>query len=89
MARRVLMAEVSGGRVLGRPRLGWMGGVKVTLGNRGVTVKAARQCKRVESPAEYVTECVSSGHFASHCALSNCPPVLWWLSPGEGWDAVT
>ena len=24
MARRVLMAEVSGGRVRGRPRLGWM-----------------------------------------------------------------
>ena len=29
MARRVLMAEVSGGRVRGRPRLGWMDGVKV------------------------------------------------------------
>ena len=24
MARRVLMAEVSGGRVRGRPKLGWM-----------------------------------------------------------------
>ena len=29
MARRVLMAEVSGERVRGRPRLGWMDGVKV------------------------------------------------------------
>ena len=29
MARRVLMAEVSGGRVRGRPRLGWMDCVKV------------------------------------------------------------
>ena len=29
MARRVLMTEVSGGRVRGRPRLGWMDGVKV------------------------------------------------------------
>ena len=29
MARRVLMAEVSGGRVRGRPRLGWIDGVKV------------------------------------------------------------
>ena len=28
LARRVLMAEVSGGRVRGRPRLGWMDGVK-------------------------------------------------------------
>ena len=33
--RRALMAEVSGGRVRRRPRLRWMDGVKVTLGNRG------------------------------------------------------
>ena len=39
MARRVLMAEVSGGRVRGRPRLGWMDGVKVAFGNRGVKVE--------------------------------------------------
>ena len=38
MARRVFMTEVSGGRVRGRPRLGWMDGVKVALGNRGMTV---------------------------------------------------
>ena len=43
MARRVLMAEVSGGWVRGRPRLGWMDGVKVVLGSRGMTVEAARQ----------------------------------------------
>ena len=42
----VLMAEVSGGRVRGRPRLGWMDGVKVALGNRGMTVEAARQCAK-------------------------------------------
>ena len=41
MARRVLMAEVSG-----RPTLGWMDGVKVALGNRGMTVEAARQCSK-------------------------------------------
>ena len=46
MARRVLMAEVSGGRVRGRPRLGWMDGVRVALGNRGITVEAARQCAK-------------------------------------------
>ena len=46
IARRVLMAEVSGGRVRGRPRLGWMDGVKVALGNRGMTVEAARQCAK-------------------------------------------
>ena len=38
-----VMTEVSGGRVRGGPRLGWMDGVKVILGNRGVTVEAARQ----------------------------------------------
>ena len=43
MARRVLMAKVSRGRVRGRPRLGWMDCVKVALGNRGMTVEAARQ----------------------------------------------
>ena len=31
ISRRVLMAEVSGGRVQGRPSSGWMDGVKVAL----------------------------------------------------------
>ena len=59
MARRVLMAEVSGGRVRGRARLGWMDGVNVALGNRGMTVEAARQCakaRKEENPGTYVTE---------------------------------
>ena len=63
MARRVLMAEVNGGRVRGRPRLGWVDGLKVALGNRGITVQtavqAARECagsESVESPGTYVTE---------------------------------
>ena len=42
MARRVLMAEVSGGRARGRPRLSWMDGLKVALGNRGMILVAAR-----------------------------------------------
>ena len=46
MARRLLMAQVSGGWVRGTPRLGWMDGVKVALGNRGMTVEAARQCAK-------------------------------------------
>ena len=41
MAGRVLMAEVSGGRIRGRQRLGWMDGVNVALGSRGMTVEAA------------------------------------------------
>ena len=32
--------------IRGRPRLGWMDGVKVALGNRGMTVEAARQCAK-------------------------------------------
>ena len=46
MARRMLMAEVSEGRVRSRPRLGWMNGVKVALRNREMTVEAARQCAK-------------------------------------------
>ena len=46
MARRVLMAEVSGGWVRGRPRFGWMDGVKVALGSRGMTAEDARQCAK-------------------------------------------
>ena len=40
------MAEVSGERVRARPRLGWKDGVKVALGNRGMTVEAAQQCAK-------------------------------------------
>ena len=44
LARRVLTAEVSGGRVRGRPRLGWMDGVNMALVKGGMTVEAGRQC---------------------------------------------
>ena len=50
LARRVLMTDVSGGRVRGRPRLGWMDGVKVALGNRGMTVEAARNIGKSGEP---------------------------------------
>ena len=57
MARRVLMAEVSGGRVRGRPRLGWIDGEKVAVGNRGMTMEAAcPPIQRVENTGTYVTE---------------------------------
>ena len=46
MERRVLMADVSGGWVRWRPRLDWMDGVKVALGNRGMTMEAERQCAK-------------------------------------------
>ena len=50
MARRVLMAEVSGEGVRGRPRLGWRDGVKVALGNIGMTVEAARKIGKNGEP---------------------------------------
>ena len=46
MTRRGLVAEVGGGQEQGRPRLGWLDGVKVAFGNRGITVEAARQCAK-------------------------------------------
>ena len=42
MARRVLMTEVSGGRVRGKPRLGRISLVKVALGNKGMKVDAGQ-----------------------------------------------
>ena len=45
-ARRVLVAEVSGGRVRERPRLSFMDGVKTSLANRIMTVEAALQCAK-------------------------------------------
>ena len=52
MTKRVLMAEVSGVRVRGRPRLGWMDCVKVALSNREMTVEAARQYAKIGNSRE-------------------------------------
>ena len=46
VAKKVLRAEVNGGRVRGRPRLGWMDGVKLAWGSRGMALEAARQCAK-------------------------------------------
>ena len=93
MARRVLMAEVSGERVRGRPRLGWIYGVNVALGNRAMTVEAPRQCPKDQKEwRDLVHKQLNEFHatiFAWPCVLSNRHPMLWWLSLGEGWDAVT
>ena len=57
MARRVLMAEVSGGRVRGRRRLGWMDGVKVQQRNDGGGCATMREKpESVERPGKYVSE---------------------------------
>ena len=52
MARRVLMAEVSGGWVRGRPRLAWMDGVKVVLGNRRMTGRQRDNARKIEKSGE-------------------------------------
>ena len=42
MARMLFIAEVSGGRIRGRPRLGSMDAVKMVLGSRGMKVENPR-----------------------------------------------
>ena len=37
----------------------------------------------MDSPGAFVTECVSRGLLAWPCVLSDRPPVLGWISPGE------
>ena len=60
MARKVSMAEVSGGLVRGRPRLGWMDGVKVASRQQrndgGGCATMRERSEKVESPGIYVTE---------------------------------
>ena len=87
------MAEVSWGRVRGRPRLGWMDGVNVALGNRGMTVEAALQCAKDRKAWRALVRMqlneFNTAVFAWSRVLSDRPPMLWWLSHGEGRDAVT
>ena len=40
------MADISGGRVRGRPRLGWIDGMNMAMGSRGMTLEAGRQCAK-------------------------------------------
>ena len=92
MARRVLMAEVSGGRVRGRPRLGWMDGVKVALGNRGMTVEAARQCakdRKAWTALVHMQLRVSRGHLCLALCSFGPPSHALVVSHIEGRDAVT
>ena len=65
------------------------GGLGKQKNDGGGCASMLERSERVESPGTYVTECVSSGHFGLALFLSDRPPVLWWLSPGEIWDAVT
>ena len=70
-----------------------MDGVKVALGNRGMTVEAARQCAKDRKAWRALVHIkLNEFHaaiFAWPCVLSDRPPMLWWLSHEEGRDAVT
>ena len=69
-----------------------MDGVKVALGNREMRVEAAPQCpkdrKEWKALVYILLNEFQAACFAWHCVLSDCTPVLWWLSPGEGRDTV-
>ena len=66
-----------------------MDGVKVGLGNKGMTVEAARQCEKDSKEWRALVHITHhAAIFAWPGVLSGRPPVLWWLSPGKGWDAV-
>ena len=72
-----------------RPRLGRMDGVRVAFGNKQMTVEAARKNGKSGEPW-YICNWMSfTRPFLLSAALSDRPPVLWWLSHGEGRDAVT
>ena len=66
-AIKVLVTEVRGGRVRGRPRLGWMDGCEGSLGQQmndcGGCATMGERSEGVESPGAHVTEGVSHGHF--------------------------
>ena len=47
-----MMVEVSGERIPGRPILGWIYGVKVALGNRGMMVEATDNARKIGKSGE-------------------------------------
>ena len=42
MAKKVTLSDVEGNRWRGRPRLGWMDGVKRVLGEKGMSVEQGK-----------------------------------------------
>ena len=52
---RMVLAEVNGGRVQGRQRIGWMDGVTMAFGSRGIMVMH-NISEDVESPGAYLDD---------------------------------
>ena len=61
----------------------------VALGNRGMTMEAARKIGKWGALVHMSPNEFHAAIFAWHCVLSDRPPMLWWLSHGEGRDAAT
>ena len=76
-------------RVRGRPRLGWMDGVKVDLGNRGMTVEATRQCAKDRKEWRVLVHMqlneFQAAIFTWHCSFglpSHALVVITWRGVG-------
>ena len=67
--------------------------VNVSLDNRGMTAEAARQCAKDRKAWRALVHMLlnefNAAIFTWYRVLSDRPPMLWWLSHGEGRDAVT
>ena len=63
-----------------------MDGVKVTVRNRGMMVDGARQ---FEIDRKEWRALVHMKQNEFHAAIFAWLGVLWWLSPGVGWVAIT
>ena len=64
MRRSVLMADVCGGRVRGRPKLGWMDEVKMSFCSSGEGCATMRERgEGAESPGAYVDFCMALRSF--------------------------
>ena len=83
MAIRVLMGEISGGRVLVRPSLGWMDGINVLLGSRGMAVEGMQQCAKDGKERRALLHMwmikFNEAVFALPCVFSDHPPASWWI----------
>ena len=66
-----------------------MDGVKVALGNRSNGGGCAIDMKESSALVHMYLNQFHAAIFACPCDISDHPPMLWWLSSGEGWDAVT
>ena len=80
-------------RVRSRLRFGWMSGVKVSWGSKGMTVETARQCKKdgMESRTlVYIPMVEFHDSIFAGCVLSGPHSrALLSATPGVGWNVVT